>query len=220
MSSLFIYYFVSNRKRNDSYFVLGLFAGIAGLVRALNSFLILIPAIEILRLQKQSLSDKFKLGVKLTLGYLIGFLPQIYIWKLFFNKLIIGPSWGYGFNFRSPQIIHVLFNDQNGLLTLTPVVFVALAGMILFWRKNKKLAFYGFVYFILHLFLVSSWAEYTQGGSYSIRMLVNTYPLLAFGLAEIIKRYSDRLGESKTIMTIVVLSLLNAMLIINYLLIY
>jgi hypothetical protein len=51
-------------------------------------------------------------------------------------------------------------------------------------------------------------------------MLVNTYPLLAFGLAEIIMQYKSRLGENKTVITILGLSLLNAALMIRYLLLY
>jgi hypothetical protein len=219
-SALFIYYFQKHIRNKNSYLVLGFLAGIAGLVRALNSFLILIPFFELLTDTKRGLKEKVTNNLKLALGYLMGFFPQIYLWKLFFNEYIIGPSWGYGFDFKNPQIIHVLFNTQNGLLTLTPISFIAFLGTILFWKKGKKLAFYGISYFILQLYLISSWAEFTQGGSYSIRMLVNTYPLLSFGLAEILKRYQDGFGETKTILTISALSAINAFLIVRYLLIY
>jgi hypothetical protein len=220
ISALFLFYFTKYKGRRNSYFVLGFLAGVAGLVRILNSFLILIPAIKVLRLEKRNLIDKLKLEGKLALGYLIGFFPQIYICNLFFNEFIIGPSWGYGFDFRNPHIIHVLFNTQNGLFTLTPIVFVAISGMIFFWKRNKELAFFGLSYFILHLFLVSSWAVFTQGGSYSIRMLITTYPLLAFGLAEIIKQYKGLVGENTTVITIFGLSFLNVALMTRYLLLY
>lgn len=219
-AALFIYYFLRYKKGNNYYFILGLLAGVSGLVRVLNSFLVIIPAIQILSSSKHNLTHKLKLELKLALGYLIGFLPQIYIWKLFFNKFIIGPSWGYGFDFGNPHITHVLFNSQNGLFTLTPIILFAILGMIFFWKRNKSLAFYGLLYFALHLFLVSSWAEFTQGGSYSIRMLINTYPLLAFGFAEIVERVENAIGRNKTVAVILGLSALNATLIIRYLALY
>ena len=218
-TSFFLYYFVNHKSGKGNYFILGLLAGAAGLVRVLNSFLLIIPAIEIGK-SRYKIGQKIVFSVKLLFGYLIGFLPQIYIWKLFFNRYIIGPSWGYGFNFRNPHIDYVLFNPQNGLFTLTPVLFFAILGMIFFWKRNKELAFIGLLYFALQLYLVSSWAEYTQGGSFSIRMLVNTYPLLSFGFAEVIDKFEKNFGGVKTIFVIGLLTLLNILLIIRYLLIF
>jgi hypothetical protein len=224
-TALFVYYFTKHKNDKNYYLILGFLAGVSGLVRVLNSFLIIIPSIQIIRNRlklnyTKATSDGLKLLLALTAGYLIGFFPQIYVWKLFFNEFILGPSWGYGFDFKNPHIIHVLFNSQNGLFTLTPIILFSIMGMILFWKRKKELAFYGLLYFLIQLFLISSWAVYTQAGSYSIRMLVNTYPLLSFGLAEIVDKYKNQFGENKTIITISFLSVLNTVLIIRYLLLY
>jgi len=241
--SVFICYFLKDKKPKFYYLRLGFLGGLAGLIRPQNLAILIIPAIDLAITYKNKFKALTTSYLLLTAGILMTFSPQIILWKLFFNVYFTGPSWGYGFNFAKPHILHVLFNTQNGLFTLTPVVFISLVGLLLgafelriwnlfrfsdlgfriFKRSEASLAriiFYALFYFSIQLFIISSWAEYTQGGSYSIRMLVNTYPLLAFGGASVMEVLYKRMKFAKTAFLIGCLTLLNMTLIIRYLLLY
>ena len=186
--------------------------------------------------------------MQLVIGFLVGFLPQIILWKYFYNTFWLSPYFGTGFNLLKPQVIYVLFNTQNGLFTITPIVGISFLGLFLlkrrFYTKNTLICIknnifgdhnllrelqtrvrgvyplysYLLIYFLLQLYLVSSWGAYFQGGSYSIRMLITTYPLLSFGLASSVEKFINKFGEIFTILAVFFFSLLNSLLIINYLL--
>jgi hypothetical protein len=171
-------------------------------------------------------------------GALLGFLPQILLWKYFYNTFWYSPYFDVGFNFLRPQILHVLFNTQNGLFTTTPIILVALIMVIIKttgikrkskigiwdlsenWNLEIGIYFQTLIYFLLQLYLISSWNVYTQGGSYSIRMMLTTYPLLAFGMANVIGKAIKKLGSRKTLVLIFLFSALNLLSIISYLLKY
>lgn len=213
-ASLFVFYFLKkwSPKMNSSDFLLGLIGGVAALVRTQDVLIMLLPAAA-----WSKRPQKIKRTVLLGLGFLTGFLPQIGLWKLFFNTFWKSPFLDEGFNFFRPQVLHVLLNPQNGLFLLTPVTLISLIGLFLFRKKNRQLFYLALAYFLLQLYLVSSWRGYAQGGSFSIRMLISTYPLLAFGLAAFLERAKTVLGWGKTAALVGVFSIINFGLIFAYL---
>lgn len=254
ISALFIYYFLTKQKEKHYYTILGVIVGVAGLVRTQDLLLISMPIIQIALDQYKSIKKLTTNYLLLTTGILLGFLPQILLWKYFFHTFWYSPYFDTGFNFLKPQILHVLLNAQNGLFTTTPIVFIAITGLVVQiikstnWKLNGKWKMppaqtsrsenllvrrraswlgevngkylYALFYFLLQLYLISSWNVYAQGGSYSIRMMVTTYPLLSFGLAGVIEKVVQKIGERKTISLISIFTLINFLSILNYLLKY
>jgi len=236
ISTLFVLLFLTRKKDASYYLMLGLIGGVAGAVRTQDLLILSLPIIQLILAHKRSLRTLFSYGILLFVGSSIGFSPQILLWKYFYNTFWYSPYFGIGFSFLKPQIIHVLFNTQNGLFTTTPIVFIAVVGLIMqsipvFKRfyffnltKNSSSGFwiwiYALSYFLLQLYLISSWNEYTQGGSYSIRMIVTTYPLLAFGLAAVTEKMIKIIGDKKTIYVIGGFTILNFFSILKYLLKY
>lgn len=211
----FLYMMKTTQHKAKPYLFLGFIAGVMGTIRTQDLGILIIPCLHTL-----TQSQKTKKIFALATGVLFGFLPQILLWEYFFNTFYRSPYLNYGFDFLHPHIFHVLFNTQNGLFTLTPIIAIALGGLFLFWRRNKQLALYALMYFILQLFLISSWHDYHQGGSFSIRMIISTYPFLVFGLAEMVKRLKDKYGDQKTLALIILFVLLNSFLIIRYLILF
>ena len=236
VSTLFVLFFLTRKKDASYYLILGLIGGVAGSVRTQDLLILSLPIIEIILSHRRSLRTLVSYSLLLAFGCSIGFSPQILLWKYFYNTFWYSPYFEIGFSFLKPQILHVLFNIQNGLFATTPTVFIAVVGLIMqsipmFKRSNilnliKDLSFefwiyiYALFYFLLQLYLVSSWNEYTQGGSYSIRMMVTTYPLLAFGLAAVTERVVKKIGVRYTIYIIGGFTILNFFSILNYLLKY
>jgi Dolichyl-phosphate-mannose-protein mannosyltransferase len=229
VSTLFVVYFLTRKKDGLYYIILGLIGGVAGLVRTQDLLILSIPIIQIILNYRRSLRTLISFILLLTVGCFIGFSPQILLWKYFYNTFWYSPYFDVGFAFLKPQILHVLFNYQNGLFTVTPVVAIAFIGILLKfisklelrkWIVENNIFVYALFYFLLQLYLVSSWKEYTQGGSYSIRMMLTTYPLMSFGLAEITEKVIKKIGDKKTIYIIGGFSILNFFSILNYLMKY
>lgn len=217
VSSLFVFYFIQKKDMLDkiNYFTLGVLGGLAGLVRTQDFLISLLPLSTIFKT-----SRKLKNVFYLSLGAVLAFLPQIILWKLFFNTFSRSPYLAIGFNFQNPQIFHVLFNTQNGFFMLTPITLLAFLGLFAFRKKNIIFFRLALTFFLLQLYLISSWSAYTQGGSFSIRMLISTYPLLSLGLATAIDKSIKKVGNIATLSVILLLSILNSFLIIRYLLLY
>ena len=237
VSAFFVYYFlnyshshpelISGSKkipkpvRNDKgyYLTLGIIAGVAGLVRTQDLLILILPAIHIILKQRHDFRLLTTYILLLTSGAFGAFLPQLILWKYFYGTYLISPYLEFGFNFLHPQIKHVLFNLQNGLFTMTPAIALAFLGLFLI-KNHYSLKFYSLLYFLLQLYLISSWNAYSQGGSYSIRMIITTYPLLSLGLAKISEEMIKKIGTSKTFLAISFFSLINAIMIIRYLILF
>ncbi|MFV1916937.1 MAG: glycosyltransferase family 39 protein [Patescibacteria group bacterium] len=220
VSSLFIYYFLRHQKDQHYYFTLGVIGGVAGLVRTQDLLILIIPAIRIIKEHKLNLTKLITNLKPLSAGVILGFLPQLVFWKAIFGNFWYSPYFGYSLNFLKPKFFHVLFNTDNGLFTLTPAILIAVLGLLLFRKRGSQIFLYATVYFLLQLYLITSWQYYSQGGSFSIRMMITTYPLLSFGLASVIKKSNENFGEIKTLFLIFFFSILNSAFIIRYLLIF
>jgi len=220
VSSIFLYYFFKHKKDKYYYLILGLLGGVAGLVRTQDALILIIPILEIFLKSKQSFKFLATSYLLLSTGFLIGFFPQIYFWGKIFGTFWSSPYLEEGFNLGNPQIFHVLFNGQNGLFTLTPIILLSFLGLFLIKKKLKIISVYAIFYFLLQTYIISSWSAFYQGGSYSIRMMITTYPLLSFGLASIIEKSSKIIKERYVILITFFFTLLNMFFIIDYLLKY
>jgi hypothetical protein len=220
MSSFFIFYFLRYQKAKYYYFTLGVIGGIAGLVRTQDLLILILPIIQIIIVYKNNFKALAAFCLILSAGAIVAFIPQFYFWQRIFGTFWYSPYLPFGFNILKPQIFHVLFNTQNGLFTLTPIVAFSFLGLILMKKNFYKVRLYALIYFLGQLYLISSWNAYYQGGSYSIRMMVTAYPFISFGLASVINSGLKVLGERKVLFLITILGLTNIIFIVGYLLKY
>lgn len=219
-SSLFLYYFLRYQKDKYYYLILGIIIGVAGLIRTQDILLLVLPIIKLIKTYKYKSFEVLAASYfLLATGAFISFLPQIYFWKKIFNTFLYSPYLSEGVSLLKPQIFHVLFNAQNGLFTTTPIVLISIAGLFII-RKYKLIRFYALLYFTIQIYLISSWSSFFQGGSFGIRMAITTYPLLSFGLAQIVSSGFKVLKEKQFSFIIIGFFALNCFNIINYLLSY
>lgn len=105
---------------------------------------------------------------------------KIYTGKLFFNSY--GGNAGEGFEFLSPFTLQVLFSFRKGWLIYTPVMIFAILGFIELYRKNRSVFYALFIYFLLNLYIVSSWSCWWYAETFSQRALIPSYPIMAISL--------------------------------------
>ena len=199
---------------------LGLSMGLAVLARPSELVCILVPILWGIG-SANGFTHKINLiksnfgQISLIIGsaILAGF-PQLLYWKyssghwLFYSY----NNAGEGFDFTHPYLVEVLFSFRKGWLIYTPVMVFALAGFVSLYRKNKALFLGILIYFVINLYIVSSWTcWWYAGGSYSQRALLSSYVLLAFPLGYFIQA----ILEQKKAIRILVFSIAGLLLMLN-----
>jgi len=175
---------------------LGLAMGLAILVRPSELVCILIPLFWNISnkqnfVQKLALlKSNFRQIILMAFAVFVVGLPQLLYWKyssghwLFYSY----NNPGEGFDFSQPYLMEVLFSFRKGWFIYTPVMLFAVVGFVSLYKKNQTLFYSILIYFLVNLYIVSSWTcWWYAGGSYSQRALLSSYVLLAIPLGYLIQ---------------------------------
>lgn len=114
---------------------------------------------------------------------------QLIYWKIHAGKFIFNSynaNAGEGFEFLHSFLSQVLFSFRKGWLIYTPLMLFALVGIIL---SRTYLFFFALcAYFLINLFIVSSWSCWWYAGSFGQRALIPSYAFLSLPLGLFIQR--------------------------------
>lgn len=210
LSSLFVYLFLQPEKIKQAV-LLGMTLGLSILVRSQDGLLILFPFTSLFIKQKQFLLN----SIIILLTACIVFSPQMLLWHIQWGNWFQNPYLRVQtFYFFSPHILGVLFNRTDGLFLWTPLYLISFIGLLFYTYKNRVLGIPLVLFFILQVYVVSSWSIWWQGSSYSGRMLISSLPMLSFGLAHLM---SSPFFQKITVKLVFALCFLNPLLIIFFL---
>ncbi|MFN0037077.1 MAG: hypothetical protein ACKVUS_18635 [Saprospiraceae bacterium] len=117
------------------------------------------------------------------LAFALALLPQAVYWKF-----VSGQWWHYGyqgetFDWSQPHIWQGLFSFQNGWLIYTPVMALALWGILRLRRHAPHLLLPMLVFLPLHWLVSYAWWCWMYINGFGSRPMVDAYGLLAFPLA-------------------------------------
>jgi len=164
-------------KTLASYLLVSLCFGIILLLRPANGLVIfsvfgVAPNIQELRQWVGKFFSNFYVIPAIILFASVVFLQS------YFYHLQQGVWWVFaygneGFNFANPEILNVLWSYRAGFFIWSPVTFVALFGIIFLYKKFpiRAISFVGF--FLLVVFITSSWWAWHYEGTYGMRPLVD-----------------------------------------------
>lgn len=187
-------------QRKQHMWLLALFVGLATLARPTELISILIPLLWGVS-NKETLIEKIKL-LKTHLPQIIQFSLillfigslQIIYWKMITGDFIYYSynNPGEGFEFLWPYTLKTLFSFRKGWLIYTPLMVFALWGFIYMYKQKKGLFIPLFVFFIINLYIVSSWSCWWYAQSMGQRALIQSYAVLSipfgFFLTEISRK--------------------------------
>ncbi len=175
--------------------LLGLCYGIAITSRFTEGIFIIIPALWGVQLSIKSVWERIVLLLTKriihvlifgTVSFLV-FLPQILYWKNVTGSYIFNAyefmNPGEGLDLATPYTYSFLFSYKKGWLIYTPVMIFAILGFIQLYRKKRELFLPLFLFFVVNLWVISSWTTWWYAESFSQRPMVNSYPLMAVLLA-------------------------------------
>lgn len=158
---------------------------------------------------------RYKNHILLFIGILILFASfQILYWKKYTGEYLFysyGANAGEGFNFFHPQILNVLFSFRKGWLIYTPIMLLAISGFYSIYVKNRSIFYSLFIYFLVNLYVVSSWSCWWYAQSFSQRALIPSYPIMAVGLGY----FLTSIGNQEIYLRRIVLSVVTGLIVLN-----
>ena len=176
------WYLHKNRKNA---LLIGICAGLITLIRPTEIISIFIPilwGISSLKdfrarfglIREHLLSYSFSVLMFILMG-----IPQLIYWKYVSGDFLYYSYTTEAFHFRHPEFIRGIFGYQNGWLAYTPIMYFALLGIpIAFKKKNQVFtAILGFL--PIHIYITYSWWCWYYINGFGSRPMVETYALLA-----------------------------------------
>lgn len=122
-----------------------------------------------------------------AMGGFLAFLPTLVTrWILYGSPLTTGYTklWEW----TSPHFFSVLLSSNHGLFSWTPLVLLAVVGLILYARRDPRLGLPLLLCFWLTAYVVGSYENWHGIASFGNRFFVSLTPLFVFGLAALLDR--------------------------------
>ena len=176
-------------------FTCGMLAAVAALMRWQDAMLLLIPALD--TLSRSHVAGLRATAVRLAAcaaGALVAFTPQMLVWMVLYGRPLTVPQ-GAGFmKWDQPQLLAVLFSDHHGLISWTPVVALAIAGLALLYRPARPVCIACLIFLAATWYVNASVADWWGGGAFGARRFVSAYPVFVLGLAAVFDRLRTHPG--------------------------
>lgn len=158
-------------------FVIGVVSGLAILTRW-QAALITLP-LAALFLHKR---DWRALGLFLAANILFS-LHLLYTWHWMFGQPLFSRYTESGFLGSPSHIISVLFSGDSGLFAWSPLVLLALLGLVLLGYTNRVLTVIALCVFVLQVLINASVTDWWAGWGFGMRRKTELYPFFVIGMA-------------------------------------
>jgi hypothetical protein len=174
------------------WFALGALTGFAAIVHPIGIAWGLLPAAALLGLDAGSRAERVRALPWFALGGFVGALPQ-----LVGKAVVIGSPFDTGYEaqwrFTRPDVFRVLFGANHGALTWTPVLALAIVGLAIVMRRDRRLGLGLLVVLVGMVYLVASYGSFEQS-SFGNRFLVWFTPGFVIGAAALADALWSRRG--------------------------
>lgn len=166
--------------------LLSFFIGFATICRPTELLWILLPLFwkvtnmkELFEKLKFLLSNYVQLF--LALFVFIGlFSIQLLYNKYSFGDFLVVNMHNEGFSFLNPYIFEFLFSFKKGWLLYTPIMIFGIVGFYFLYKNNKPIWLALFSYFVIFIYVSSSWEVWWYAASFSQRPMVEAYAMMLF----------------------------------------
>jgi hypothetical protein len=179
------------RRTLVQWVALGALAGLAGLIRWQNVLFALLPAAEALALLWQAHQHRDRAQLQRTLAggaafaaaATIVFVPQMLAWKAIYGSYLAVSPLGPQIHWFQPQLADILFSSRNGLLAMSPILYVALIGLIVFARRQPAVGVPMLIGIAAMTYFNACIHDWWGSASYGGRRFDGAVPLLVPGAA-------------------------------------
>lgn len=129
------------------YLALGIWLGVAGMVRIQDWGFGIVLAIELVAIAWQRLRARDARGAgaiiargALTLAIaLVLFIPQLYEWQLLYGTWWVTPQGPGQMRYAHPMILELLFSPRDGFFSNTPIAYLGVIGLVVGVVRGPRL---------------------------------------------------------------------------------
>jgi hypothetical protein len=190
--ALFVWFWNRTRPTRSlaHWFALGAIGGLMIDVYYLNAIVLLLPLLESLAEYRLGLRgagiepvrNLFVKNVAFVATVFLAFAPTLITRKLIYGgylRLGYRETWYWS----SPAFFQAAFSADHGLLSWTPIVILALAGLWFLRRHDRALAAYLLAVFLLYLYAMGCYQNWDGLSSFGNRFFVSLTSIFVLGLA-------------------------------------
>jgi len=185
----FLYYlkdFTKNHKAN-SLIIAALVYGLIVSVRPTNAlFALLIPFVLGSSASVKSLFNTLfaekRLLLKVVAAGLVFPIITMIIWYLHSGYWFVWSYGDEGFDFAKFNFLKILFSFNKGWFVYTPLALFSMTALIWFFRNQFYRFLWLTVFWILFIYVASSWWVWTYTSNFGLRTFIDTYALIALML--------------------------------------
>jgi hypothetical protein len=117
---------------------------------------------------------------------IIVWVPQMIYWKMQVGSYLYFSYAGESFFWNNPHIFEILFGFRKGLFIYTPLIILSYLGIIFCFKQLKLWRLTLITFIPLNIYIMSCWWCWWYGGSFGQRPMIDSFPLLAIPMAELI----------------------------------
>ncbi len=195
-------------------------AGLMTTIRWQNALFSLLPLIESAWLlteawrggDRQAFRRVLMRGAAFTAAAVIGFAPQMLAWKAIYGSYLAISPVGPEIRWYDPRIIDILWSSRNGLFAVSPVLYAAAVGLVVFLRREVTFAGPALIALATMIYFNASIQDWWGSSGFGMRRFDGVIPLLTVGMAVFIQ-LAQRVIERRP--TIVVAAILAAFVLWN-----
>ena len=204
--ALFLWYWERTREGRNwtQWATLGTISGLMMDVYYVNAVLLIVPLIESLAqywhdFRARRMQDIFKLFLRnliFVAMIFVTFLPT-----LITKKIIYGGYLDFGYHPRwflsSPALLKVAFSSEHGLFTWTPIILLAVIGLVFLQRRDRMLSLCCVAGFAMYLYAIGCYEDWAGISSFGSRFFVSLTPLFILGLAAFFDFVAEVIDERR-----------------------
>jgi hypothetical protein len=222
--ALMVFLFLRARERGGDgprlgdWALVGAAVGLCALVRDQAGLLAIIPgAFLLMQVRRQPVVTLQRAAVMGAAAALV-VAPQLFAYHALNGRY--GPSRlvGRKMTWWSPHVLEVLFDPGHGLFLWTPLLLLAVTGLLLAVRRRETRRLSG----LLALGLLSQvWINgciesWSQAGAFGSRRFVDVTVVFAWGLAVLVDRLLPRLGTAALTAAVALFAWWNVSLMVQF----
>ncbi|HZQ07626.1 MAG TPA: hypothetical protein VFD70_13675, partial [Anaerolineae bacterium] len=203
---VFVWWHTRQARANDgwmSWLALGFSGGLMTMVREQEAVFFIIPIVEGISLFFQEfhsttsspprvgagLGVRFALGhwlfgaLLMLLGAFVVFIPQLIVYRVLNGNFLPARNVTDKFTWDGAHIGDILFSNFHGLITWTPVILLAVIGLVFLSRQDKLLSVAFLIALAAETYLLGSFSTWFGGAAFGMRRFINCTVIFVVGLA-------------------------------------
>ena len=200
--ALFLWYWNRTRLRRGlmQWIALGLLAALMVNVYYLNAVWLLVPAFEAFAnyfqmfaassgqsgsyTKRESFAGLLASHITFVIIFVVGMLPTLITRKIIYGGYLqTGYPGAHDWFWTSPVPGSVWFSSDHGLFTWTPILLLALMGLVLFLRIDRTFAIYLLAVFAIFSYVLACYVNWDGISSFGNRFFISMGPAFIIGLA-------------------------------------